>query len=109
MKTIFLKLSFLSLTLLSFSSFAVDPIVIKDAPVVLEHRDGGYYYTPSSTGTTPTYYYVKSLEGKDRVCYLEKQTGFDTLDMVPITVTVGTTPTTWNCYEYNKEYFAVTP
>lgn len=102
--------TFLSLTLLSISlpSFA-DKVVITGDPVTLEQR-GDVYYVPSNyvTTTTTAYHYV-SIGGKNSICYPEQQPNLASLDMQVINVNIGGKQSQWTCYNYDDNYFTVTP
>ena len=106
MKTLVLKVSFLCLMMLSFSSFA-DKVMLTGQPVVLEQK-GDMYVVPATYKSTTDYNYV-TIGGKNRVCYLEKQPALASLDVMTVNVDVGGTTAAWNCYEYSADYFDVAP
>ncbi|KTC64881.1 Uncharacterised protein (plasmid) [Legionella adelaidensis] len=107
MKSLVLKAACVGLMCASFSSFA-EKVVITGEPVILDKR-GDVYYVPSTvTASTTTYHYV-TVDGTNRVCYADPQPQLASLGLMAIQVNVGGTTATWNCYEYNTEYFTVTP
>lgn len=102
-----LKATCLGLLCASSASFA-DKVFVTGEPIVLEKR-GDVYYVPSTvTETTSTYHYV-TVDGKNRVCYAEPQPTLASLDVMAVQVNVGGSAVTWNCYEYNTQYFEVRP
>lgn len=104
MKTM-LKLTFLSLMMVSLSSFA-ETITITGSPVPLEQREE-VYFTPPNYTFDNSYHYVV-VNGTNRVCYAEKQPNLATLDEVDIQVNVAGEVATWHCYAYSPDYFTVT-
>ncbi|WP_133128664.1 hypothetical protein [Legionella nagasakiensis] len=106
MKRISSKIAILFFTIMSFSVFA-DKIIITGQPIVLESHDN-VYYLPANYATTASYNYV-TINGVNRVCYLEQQPTLADLDMMVIHVEVNGVQTAWNCYAYNTQYFEVTP
>ncbi|AHE65926.1 hypothetical protein [Legionella oakridgensis] len=105
MKGILLKAILILLTV-SFPAFA-DKIIITGQPIVLEDRDD-VYYVPANYSATTAYNYV-TINGVNRVCYLEQQPTLAGVDMITINVEVNGVKTPWNCYAYSTEYFEVTP
>lgn len=90
----------------SFNAFA-EKITITGEPVVIEKR-GEIYYAPESYKPTANYRFV-TVEGKKRVCYLEKQPGLVNLDVLFLNLDIGGEKQSWNCYDANPEYFIVGP
>jgi hypothetical protein len=108
MKSLALKATCVGLMCASFASFA-DRVFISGEPVVLEKRGEVYYVPTTTTADATTAYHYVTLDGKNRVCYLEPQSNLASLDVATIQVNAGGTNATWNCYEYNTEYFEVKP
>ncbi|KTC90513.1 hypothetical protein OQJ18_01315 [Fluoribacter dumoffii] len=97
-----LLLAFFSLILFSASSYA-DKIVITGQPVILE-KQGDVYYVPNDYKTTASYYYV-TVEGAQRVCYIEKQPQLTALDTSTLEVNYNGSTLTWVCYPFDTNYF----
>lgn len=89
---------------LSFSAFA-DKVTITGEPVIIEKR-GEIYYAPETYKPTVDYRYV-TVDGKQRVCYLEKQPGLVNLDVLFLNLDIGGQKQGWNCYEANPEFFII--
>lgn len=104
MKTM-LKLTFLSLMMVSVSSFA-ETITITGTPVPLEQR-GEVYFTPTTFTPGGSYNYVV-VNGTNRVCYAETQPNLASLDVLALQVNVGGQVMNWHCYAYSPDYFTVT-
>lgn len=102
-----LKIAFLFLMMFSITSFADDKITITGEPVVLEHHDN-VYHVPTGYTVTHDYHYV-TVDGTNRVCYLEKKPTLETVNVMPINVVVDGSTHEWYCYEYNPQFFAITP
>lgn len=105
MKIFIYSLSGLLLFICSMSVFAAKYTIMGE-PVIIEKR-GDLYYVPDTYKPTESYYYV-TMDGSKRVCFLEKQPSIQ-LDVISTNVMVAGEQRTWNCYNYDPEYFVVQP
>lgn len=106
MKKIFLSMAACSLALLSSYAFA-DKIIISGEPVVIE-KSGDYYSFPTNSATTYSprsdYYYV-SVDGTQRVCYRETQPALAGVNLMDMSLKIGSDTVAVHCYTYSPEYF----
>ena len=106
MKAINLGICSALFMLFSITSFA-DKLVIKGAPIML-YEQGGVYYTPDTYTTTTTYNYV-TIGGTQNVCYLQPQPALSVLNNQLISVNIRGQTVQWTCYNYDENYFTVSP
>ena len=104
MKNIIVKTATLCLALFSTSAFA-EKIIITGQPIVIE-KQGDFYVVPENYKATKDYHYF-TIEGKDRVCFLDKRPDFASLEVISINVQIGPQKATWNCYPTDPTYFAI--
>ena len=105
MKKLVLTAVSLVLASVSLSSFA-DKVTLTGQPVVLEQREGVYYY-PGTYNTANTYNYVV-LGSSNSVCYSEAQSALSSLTPQVISIMVDGKSVQWTCYPYDENYFTVT-
>ena len=99
----------LSLLLIIFSITAsAERVLVTGSPVLLEQRDGVYYYPEGveETTTSPGYYYY-TVNGTNKVCYETEQPTYSTVDAGVVTVNYTGGNRTLHCYTPDSAYFDV--
>lgn len=92
--------------LLSYNVLA-DRMVISGKPAQLQVHEGFFMLPPGYSPPTITNYHYVTFTGTDRVCFLQKQPRFASLDMVQIDIDENGQKLRWNCYQFDPRFFEV--
>lgn len=100
--------TFIMASVLIFSSLnvlAADKVIISGKPIVVT-PNGSYYAVPADSSYTPRsdYYYV-TVNGTDRVCYRETQPNLVGVNLLDLSLRIGSNNVTVHCYDYSPDYF----